>query len=285
MLDLLQNEAPQKGTYSVVKVTDYSNGEREMSVTTVFDPDSLRTRKKDDSEQLHEQLLNSDPIKAEAAKVVLDEFFKEDDVKEISPIDKEENKLRSLRRSKTSIRMKIIEGELDHFLTLTYRENQTDIDLAWQQWKQFIRLVQKKYPTIKYLVILERQKRGAIHFHACINGFLHANTVRALWKKIVGEGNIDLKRRRHNQSLHGLANYICKYLTKQYDEIEDFKNIYRCSRNIKIKQSKFYIPREFAYLRDKVIQQLIQIYVPDHKQHRGDSNGLFSYEWVSSLAP
>jgi len=268
-------ESPKKGTYTIFNLTEYSSGEAECTVTTLKDASSKARKpaKIDD--------LSGAKVLSEKAALKAMGF----DPEPISELDKEENKQRSLRRARSVIRKKIIEGELDHFLTLTYKENKKDVAECWKDWKKFIRLVQKKYPTLKYLVIVERQKRGAIHFHVAVHGFMHVQSVRCSWLQVVGEGNIDIKRRSRNQSMHGLANYITKYLTKQYDELESFQNLYRCSKNIKLKQTKLYLPKEFAMVRASEIRQAIALYLHDVKQYWEDSNGLFSCQWASTLAP
>ncbi len=280
-------ERPKTGTYTVVSFTDYSSGESELTATTVKDPISYKRKSKEqretDLETLHDGLLESEGIGGNEGELL---FLQATEPKKpITDYELLENKHRALRRSKSVIRKKIIEGNLDHFLTLTYKENKLDLKEAWKDWKKFIRLVLKKYPELKYLVICERQKRGAIHFHAAVHGFMHANSIRALWLRVIGEGNIDIKRKRHNQSLHGLAKYITKYLTKQFDELESFKNIYRCSKNIKLKITKFYLSKEYALIKDSIIDELINVFIPNQLQDWSDSNGLYSTRWVSSLAP
>lgn len=278
-----QHESPKSGTYTVFNLTEYSSGETEATVTTVKDTVQMRPKLKKTVEQMdkaHDALLNCVPLEGKDSLLFLDEFTKEKTL-----LEREENKTRSMRRTRSVIRKKIIEGELDHFLTLTYKENKLDLKECWSDWKKFIRLVQKKYPTLKYLVVVERQKRGAVHFHIAIHGFLHANTIRALWLKVVGQGNIDIKRKKRNQSLHNLAKYMTKYITKQYDELDSFKNLYRCSRNIKLKITKFYLPKEYAYLRGEHIKFALDHYIGEIKQFWEDSNGLYSCQWASSLAP
>ncbi len=282
-----QRERPKTGTYTVISLTDYSNGHSECTATTVKDPISFKKKSKEqrekDLQKLHDDLLDSQGVGGDEGHLIFMEATQPK--KPITDFDRLENKHRALRRTKSVIRKKIIEGELDHFLTLTYKENKLDLKEAWKDWKKFIRLVLKKYPTLKYLVICERQKRGAIHFHAAVHGFMHANSIRALWLKIVGEGNIDIKRKKRDQSLHGLAKYITKYITKQFDELEDFKNLYRCSKNIKLRITKFYLTKEYALIGDSIIDEFINTYVPNVLQDWSDSNGLYSTRWVSSLAP
>lgn len=276
-----QDTSPGTGTFTVLSVTTYSSGESEATATTVKDC-VIKRKKKIDIESIHEQLLESSSISGEEALNIIEEFT--EPKREKTELEIKENKDRSMRRTKSQIRKKIIEGELDHFLTLTYKENKKDVKACWLDWKRFIRKVTQKYPNLKYLVIIERQKRGAIHFHAAVHGYMHANTMRALWLSVVGQGNIDIQRRKHNQSLHNLAKYITKYLTKQQNELDDFKNLYRCSRNIKLNVIKFYLPKEFAFIRPEMIREALLFWVKDIKQKWDDSNGLYSCTWVSSLA-
>ena len=155
-------EKPESGSYTVVSLTDYSNGEAELTATTVKDPISFKRKSKEqrakDLEKVHEALLESQGVGGDEGHLIFIEAT--EPKKPITDFDREENKHRALRRTKSVIRKKIIEGELDHFLTLTYKENKLDLKEAWKDWKKFIRLVLKKYPELKYLVICERQKRG-----------------------------------------------------------------------------------------------------------------------------
>lgn len=277
-----QSDYPNNGTCTVFNLTNYSSGESEVTVTTLHNPQPIRAKKKIDLEAVHQELLDVEPFVGKEAELVL---MSATEPKVITDFDREENKQRSLRRTRSVIRKKVIEGGLDHLLTLTYQENKLDIKECWKDWKKFIRLVQKKYPTLKYLVILERQKRGAVHFHAAVHGYVHAVSLRIMWLSIVGAGNVDTKTKYRNQSLHSMGTYICKYLTKQYDELENFSNLYRCSRNIKLKQIKFYLSKEFALIRLKEIDMAIALFIKDVKQSWEDSNGLFSCRWASSLSP
>lgn len=56
------------------------------------------------------------------------------------------------------------------FVTMTYAENQQNIDVVLSDFKKFIRLQKKQSKkTLKYIFILEKQKRGALHIHAIMN--------------------------------------------------------------------------------------------------------------------
>lgn len=129
---------------------------------------------------------------------------------------KEENKQRAMRRARTAVRQSIMAAQLDHLLTLTYRENQMDPVLAWKHFARFRRLLRKhrRGRTFPYVAVLERQKRGAIHVHAAVSGYQDVRLLRVLWNEAIGdfEGNIDVKFFR--QRLPTLARYLTKYITK-----------------------------------------------------------------------
>lgn len=126
---------------------------------------------------------------------------------------------RSQARAKRQIKRTLLCMLPDRMLTLTYKENKTDLDECWKDITKFGRKMKKRYPHFAYVAVPEEQKRGAIHWHLAIRGYYHANTVRRIWKSIVGEGNIDITtpRNEKGKSIKNpkkIANYIAKYITK-----------------------------------------------------------------------
>ncbi len=77
-------------------------------------------------------------------------------------------------------------------LTLTYRENVTDFDLACNHLSKFVRIVKGKLPGWIYIAVAEQQQRGAWHWHMAVRGRQDVDTLRACWQHVVGEGNIDV---------------------------------------------------------------------------------------------
>ena len=55
------------------------------------------------------------------------------------------------------------------FVTLTFAENETNIENANKKFRNFIRKVTRVYDNFKYICIPEFQKRGAIHYHILCN--------------------------------------------------------------------------------------------------------------------
>ncbi len=64
-------------------------------------------------------------------------------------------------------------NDFDTFLTLTFKENVTDLDFSLKCFQNFVRSLKnyfkRKNQEFKYLVVPEFQKRGAVHFHLLTN--------------------------------------------------------------------------------------------------------------------
>ncbi len=148
---------------------------------------------------------------------------------------------KSVQRARSVVRRKAMSMNADRLLTCTFRQNVVDVDECWSIWRKFSRLMKRRYALRTngrdeegrpvpapwtYVVVMERQQRGAIHFHAIVQGFYHANTVRRLWRQAIGEyeGNIDFtspkKFGKATWNPRRCAQYLSKYITKS--AIADF---------------------------------------------------------------
>lgn len=155
----------------------------------------------------------------------------------------EEKRLRCLRnaaqRAKKRVRHLCKAMGADTLLTLTYRANQTDLDLCKKHLKEFNRRMLRTFPDFRFVAGFERQKRGAWHVHmACLNDSIKTpvrgvkvksyNVIRAIWRAVTGEleGNIDVsaKKRNSQRKCARIASYISKYITKEYEAGPDYKN-------------------------------------------------------------
>jgi len=150
---------------------------------------------------------------------------------------------KSQQRAKAQVRRKILSMQADRLLTLTFRENVTDIDEAWKILKYFIKLMRWRFKDFQYVVVPEYQKRGAVHFHLAVRGYYHANTVRRLWHRAAGEhgGNVDITSPRKYISKNSwnprrIGAYLSKYMNKE--ETVDFnKKRYTSGGKVKIPES------------------------------------------------
>ena len=67
-----------------------------------------------------------------------------------------------------------------------------------------------------YAVVIEFQKRGAIHYHAIIFNipYVHAPTIGKIWN--VGcKGSVHIEK---IDDMHDVGSYVCKYMTKSSDD-------------------------------------------------------------------
>lgn len=100
------------------------------------------------------------------------------------------------------------------FLTLTFKENVTDIKWANREFALFIqRLSYNVAYKIKYLTVIEFQKRGAIHYHSVIFNmpYMPVKKLQAIW----GHGFVKVNK---IDDVDNVGAYVCKYMTKSDDE-------------------------------------------------------------------
>lgn len=112
---------------------------------------------------------------------------------------------------------KALNGRNYHtFVTLTYAENQQHVPTAQRDFAKFIQRLnyeqlKAKKSELKYIGVIEFQKRGAIHFHVIFFnlGYIAKKKLDHTWK----HGNTDIKAVR-NIDKH--SKYMAKYLTKTF---------------------------------------------------------------------
>lgn len=102
------------------------------------------------------------------------------------------------------------------FVTLTFRDNLQDVDFAKILFKNFVKKINYRRKkngkeNLKYVYVIEFQKRGAIHFHSIFfnMGFVNSSYLQSLWEygflKINLINNID-----------NVGAYVVKYMQKDF---------------------------------------------------------------------
>ncbi|WP_211453009.1 rolling circle replication-associated protein [Collimonas antrihumi] len=146
------------------------------------------------------------------------------------------------RRAKKNVRLCCKEISADRLVTLTYRENMKDRDLALKHFDGFRRRL-GRCKAFHYVAVMEEQERGAIHFHIAVNGRQDYNLVRSIWQSVVGLGQKGEQMAQANvrdphkfgfgkNGAHKLASYIAKYCGKQMDVRELNQKRYFRSKGI-----------------------------------------------------
>jgi hypothetical protein len=129
----------------------------------------------------------------------------------LSNSDKTENRKKYLQRVR-SIMDRIIwsNPDLKVFVTLTFEENLIDSKKANYLFNQFVQKYnyRNKKNHLKYIAVIEFQKRGAVHYHLLIDRFVDKKFLQKLW----GNGFTRIEHARGNSNQ--LAGYLIKYLNK-----------------------------------------------------------------------
>jgi len=138
---------------------------------------------------------------------------------------KEKNREVSLMRARRNLR-RIVNANVNQwgndltckFVTLTFKDNVTDLDEANYEFRQFIkrlnyRIYGKKCSNLKYTVVPEFQERGAVHYHVIFYNlpYTKADVIEEVW----GNGFIKINK---IDDVDNVGAYICKYLTKDNDD-------------------------------------------------------------------
>lgn len=176
--------------------------------------------------------------------------FKNIDINTLTPDEKQKffsNRKSSTRRSKTTVTDYALCNEFSQFITLTFDQKLTDAfnyDLCKKLASKWLNNQRRHSPNLTYILVSEKHKSGAIHFHLIVNNFNGRLTV-AINKKtgrLVQKGgkqiyNLDgwkygFSTLSHIANKEATAHYLQKYLTKDF--IEAFnKKRYWCSRGLK----------------------------------------------------
>jgi hypothetical protein len=205
--------------------------------------------------------------------------------------EREKNIQRTTKRAGAELRRKVMAAGLDHLLTLTYRKNIQDKQKAWHDFEAFIRLVHSHHAKWEYVAVPEYQERGAIHFHLGVKGYQDVALLRALWRRVVQDGNIDVNyiksKKGYKWKRVGIARYLAKYIGKDMDtELNERR--YRASLGITIPKEILYMP--FLLKGKKTLQLSAKEYLLEHIRFLGGGVGFIwepeeghgQYGWACS---
>ena len=117
-------------------------------------------------------------------------------------------------------------ADLNKFITLTFSDNITDVENANLHFKKFILRLKYKFSELKYLTVIEFQKRGAVHYHmVCNMPYINKFILSEIW------GNGFIKINRIN-NCDNVGAYVSKYLSKEMGFKMFKKKKFFCSRDL-----------------------------------------------------
>jgi len=148
------------------------------------------------------------------------------------------------RRAKKNVRHRCKAIGADRMVTLTYRENMIDRDVALKHWKAFCRRL-GKVKQFHYVAVIEEQERGALHFHVAVHGRQHYALLRSIWQRVVGQddqgrqmGQVNVREPNKFgfgvKGAHKIASYIAKYCAEEMNSRDLNQKRYFASRGIVI---------------------------------------------------
>jgi hypothetical protein len=185
----------------------------------------------------------------------------------------DQNADRAARRARSRLRQRVLAANLDHLLTLTYRDNMTDFRQAGCDLTRFTRAVRTSLDGFQYVAVPEKQKRGAWHWHLAVRGRQDVQLLRRLWLNIIGEGNIDVQKPKSGRNRRlALVGYLGKYLAKGFAEGHKELNRHRFRASLGIK-----VPGELVEVPEHLRGE-VSAYVIGQLQQRSGSVG---FVWIN----
>lgn len=176
------------------------------------------------------------------------------------------------------------------FITLTFKENLTDIVQANKIFNAWVSNIRKLKKDFKYIAVPEFQKRGAVHYHVLSNLGREDTNIIYLQKERVGKAKdlttiYDVKYwtkgfvrvdfiKSDYKKIYG---YICKYMTKDIDDKLFGKHRYFNSQNL-VKPQTEYLDltkkEDYDYFMKLTNNKSVE-YTSDYKDIYTDSNITF----------
>lgn len=189
--------------------------------------------------------------------------------------NKERHRKNTLARARRDVRRLINAnvgkwGEKPKFLTLTFAENVQDIKQANYEFKKFRqRLEYGLNIKLKYVVVIEFQKRGAIHYHVVFFNLPYIPNAKLaeIWRN----GFIKINSIEH---VDNVGAYVTKYMTKDNDDDRlKGKKSYFTSRGLNKPLEK--------YLNDEDEKEIAK--VKEKLSHKKVYENRFDNEYVGNI--
>ncbi|MDU1847136.1 MAG: Rep protein [Niallia nealsonii] len=174
--------------------------------------------------------------------------------------DEQQERLNRMNKTRLEAKWKLLRivdcnfCDKTSFLTLTTKENIQDRDEFNSKLKTFIKrfnyhVLNTKKSKLKYIAVLERQKRYAWHSHLLLFGvpYIPHDKLLKLW----GHGAVRINKLNHLDDSSNAGRYVVKYMEKGIGQelLESFgKKAYLSSRNLKRpEESKIFLKDKLEF--------------------------------------
>ena len=149
--------------------------------------------------------------------------------------NKEANMKRSIARSRANMRRDMLSAGMAIMWTLTYASNMEDREQAIEHRKEWERRVRKVYPHYVGISVLEKQARGAWHWHIAVRDWFDVRIMRDLWQQTIGEKarvHVGFKPDGNGNAYTKLSTYMSKYMGKAMEGGLEEKHRYHVSGDV-----------------------------------------------------
>lgn len=172
------------------------------------------------------------------------------------------------------------DASTSRFITLTFKStdkfNINDVKECNKRFHLFLIRLKRKFPELKmkYLAVIEFQKRGAVHFHMICNiPYIPHKELQAIW----GLGFVYINKIDH---VDNVGAYVIKYMTKLTDDtrLMGLKG-YNCSQGLErseVMKSWEDHDKVIAYLQSLPKEKVV--YCDEYKTER---SGRIAYSQVN----
>lgn len=199
--------------------------------------------------------------------------------------DPEASAISNAQRARVGIRRAIMERKCDYMVTLTYRENMVDRGRAVDDLRLWIDGVRAALGSFVWVAVPERQERGAWHWHIAVKGWQNLPVLRGVWKRVVGEGAVNIRAPRGSGRPRWgrlrLAYYLMKYISKSVDNDGDRgKGVHRYFRDrVGVEVDLLRLSFTKTYELTTMLQRLLAGMKITARQEAADAYGGWGCSW------
>lgn len=178
-------------------------------------------------------------------------YPKEEKVKSSKPFEDSDDSIqKSISRSRAMIFDYVKCNDFDMFVTFTFdpeKVNRYNMTHCFSQMQKWLWSQQRKHDgELRYIIVPEHHKDGAIHFHALMGGLKHQLKKTNVISRKSGKRVYNLTQftygftnvQRLDDDKQKTTAYICKYIGKEFDNVVNRRR-YWASKNLE-KPVKFY---------------------------------------------
>ncbi len=121
-------------------------------------------------------------------------------------------------------------GERPKFITYTFAKNIKNVTQANELWSAHMRLLRGRFGKLKYLCVIEFQKRGAVHYHVIFFNMKYTKGLKKILENTWGHGFIKIITLSR---VNNVGAYVAKYLQEDTHDIRlSGKKAYFCSKGL-----------------------------------------------------